>query len=209
VWCGSTEKQAAKRVSDRYPDLEARSDAAAGRHDPTAGFTEETRRRLLRLAFRFLWRVEDAEDAVQEALQSAHAHRRQLQDPAKWWSWLCRIVVQKCQALGRDRGRERKLLRGAGESVSEPESLEPHLSVETAAVHRTIAALPRRQREVLVLRHLEGMGYDEIAVILNITPSTARVHARAALESMRDALRARHPDWFTERARIEDSHDDA
>lgn len=53
---------------------------------------------------------------------------------------------------------------------------------------RRLAALPRRQRAVMVLRCYEHMPDDEIAEILGISASTVRVHAARALSTLRQAV---------------------
>jgi len=158
--------------------------------------SENTRKQLVRLAFRFVWNLDDAEDAVQEALHTAEAKRSQLRVSAKWWSWLCKIVVQKCHTQGRqDSTRRRHLERYRLERPADSSS-HAELSAESQALRAVLPKLPPRQRDVLVLRHLQGIDDAQISEILGIAPSTVRVHARAAKESLCTLLKQRHPDWF-------------
>ena len=159
------------------------------------------RNRLVRLAFRFLWNREDAEDVVQDALATAHEKAGSLRDHGKWWSWVCRIVVQRCRVRGRETLRwkhheepYRTEIRRRAEGTSVSDSFEVK-----AGVRELLTELPPRQQEVIVLRHLQGMPYEEIARVLEIAPATARVHARAGLETLRELMRARHPDWISRR----------
>lgn len=165
---------------------------------PRPVLSPATRDQLVRLAYRFLWNVDDAEDAVHDALATAQERIGNLRDRDKWWSWVCRIVVQRCQLHGRERQRrksharpyEREALhrRGGGEpseSFADKEELQ-----------KALAGLPQRQQEVIVLRHLQGMAYDRIAEVLDISPATARVHARAGREKLRSLLLQRDPDRF-------------
>lgn len=55
-------------------------------------------------------------------------------------------------------------------------------------LERTIEALPRRQREVLLLHKFEGMSYGEIAERLGISKNTVMVHMMRALAQCRDSL---------------------
>lgn len=153
------------------------------------GPSRTVRDRLVRLAYRFLWNQDDAEDVVQDALLEAHQHERDLRDADKWWSWVCRIVVHACHTHGR-----RKQIRAKHEPI-----LRERARVESSGNHRErsdsktdvlhhISALPKRQREVLVLRHLEEMSYERISEVLGISVGTARVHAQAARESLRERL---------------------
>lgn len=158
--------------------------------------SDDMRHGLVRLAYRFVWNLDDAEDAVQEALHAAEARRAQLQESTKWWSWLCKIVVQKCHTLGREKARRRRHLDRYQLDRPAPSEPQPDQSAETRAVRSMLPRLPPRQRDVLVLRHLQGLDYGEIAEILDIAPATVRVHAKAARESLSALLKRRHPDWF-------------
>ena len=153
------------------------------------GPSRTVRDRLVRLAYRFLWNQDDAEDVVQDALLEAHQHERDLRDADKWWSWVCRIVVHACHTHGR-----RKQIRAKHDPI-----LRERVRVESSGNHRVrsdsqtdvlhhISTLPKRQREVLVLRHLEEMSYERISEVLGISIATARVHAQAARESLRERL---------------------
>lgn len=174
---------------------------SAGRHlDLGAG---STRSRLVRLAYRFLWNQDDAEDAVQDALLTAQAKWRDLRDKDKGWSWVCRIVVNRCHQQARLRQRHRH-----HEQYIRPRNQEADAGHHDAAytkevVRQALAGLSGRQRDVMVLRHLENMSYADIAAVLHISPATARVHAKAGREALRDIVLANHPDWFDQATRKE------
>jgi len=158
--------------------------------------TDEMRHGLVRLAYRLVWNLDDAEDAVQEAVHTAEARRTQLRQNEKWWSWLCKIVVQKCHAAGREKERRQRHLTRYRLDRSAPGVSQPDLSIETQAVRSMLPHLTPRQRDVLVLRHLQGLDDGVIAEVLDIAPATVRVHARAARESLGALLKQRHPEWF-------------
>lgn len=155
--------------------------------------------RLVRLAYRFLWNHEDAEDVAQDSMLRAMEKAEELREPGKWWSWLCRITVHRCHEHGRSRQRRRK---HEDRLTHESRTVQPHdeagLTERSAALARLLVELPRRQHEVLVLRHVQGMSFDEIADVLGISASTARVHAIAARESLRSSILRSHPAWLNE-----------
>ena len=172
-------------ADDRPPALTGDGvacDAAAAR---------SVRDRLVRLAYRFLWDHDDAEDIVQDALAVVHERRAELRESGKWWSWVSRIVVQRCHLAGRHRQRWQRhqepyqqlamRQRGAAEA-------QPGTGDLTDLVKASIRVLPRRQQEVVVLRHIEGMSYEQIGELLEMSPATARVHARAGLEGIRESV---------------------
>ena len=59
---------------------------------------------------------------------------------------------------------------------------------QVSHLERAIEALPRRQREVLLLHKFEGMSYGEIAERLGITKNTVMVHMMRALAHCRNSL---------------------
>lgn len=148
---------------------------------------------LVRLAYRFCWNLHDAEDMVQNALVQAAQHGAQLADPARAWSWVRAIVVRQCHDLRR---RARRVVRAdevlADRARGTAAPASPH---EVAArgelserVRQAIDRLPERQRTALVLHHLEEMPYAEIAELMGISESTARVQVRNARENLRRVL---------------------
>lgn len=178
------------------PTRPAESDS---RRDPVGCAAWAMRDRLVRLAYRFLWNREDAEDVAQEAMFIAHQRGAGLRDKNRWWSWLARIVVNRCHERGRRRLRRDRHWdalcveaghRRVGCRANDGSELKE-------AVRRSLSVLPRRQHEVIVLRHLHAMSYQDIADTLGISPATARVHARAGREALREALLERSPDLFS------------
>jgi RNA polymerase sigma-70 factor (ECF subfamily) len=161
--------------------------------NPLVPIDHETRDRLFRLAYRFLWNRHDADDVVQSALATAWEKAGQLRDYGKSWSWLCGIVVQRCRLLRRRAGRWAFHWNHYAPTVREEADSRTH--PDSADVLRALLTkLPRRQHEVLVLRDLQGMSYHEIATVLGITASTARVHAQAARESLRKLVLETQPE---------------
>jgi RNA polymerase sigma-70 factor (ECF subfamily) len=159
-----------------------------------ANVSHSVRDRLVRLAYRFVWNREDAEDVVQDALVAAHERKADLREGGGWWSWVCRIVIQRCHLHGRERLRRKRHQEPyeaeAARRMSQSTAEEPTELKEM--VRSLLEQLPRRQHEVIVLRHLQGMTYDQIAKVLDISSATARVHARAARERLRELVLERH-----------------
>lgn len=144
------------------------------------------RPQLLRLAYRFCWNWADAEDAVQDALLLATQRIEQLADAGRLAPWVKSIVVRQSIERVRRRPREAaaEILAASAISrseVGEGESIAPRLKL-------LISALPERQQAALVLREISGMEYSEVAAILEIEESTARVLVRNGREGLRAML---------------------
>lgn len=122
-----------------------------------------------RVAMRMLRDRAEAEDVAQEALlrlwRIAPDWR---QGEAKVSTWLYRVVSN----LSTDRLRRRRGV--ALEAVAEPEDERPSAvevmidSDRATALQAALAALPDRQRQAVVLRHLEGLSNPEIAEVMEI-----------------------------------------
>ncbi len=169
----------------------------------------EERSQLLRLAYRFCWNRSDAEDALHNALLVAIEKADQLRDPAKRWSWLCRLVVQQCHLLGR-RQKRRNETQGAadfpsGLSLRVEDSLRDSTSTKHATalenaelgdlMRRLLTNLPEQQRAAMTLRHIERLDYPRIAQVMAISESTVRAHVRTGREALRKLIQTRHPEW--------------
>ena len=167
--------------------------------DPVVSGT--VRDRLVRLAYRFVWNHDDAEEVAQDVLTIAHEKAGGLRDRGKWWSWMCAVVVQRCRERGRRAQRwkrhEETYRAELSPSTSGSKALDENDAREK--VRELLLELPRRQQEVMVLRHLQGMPYDKISEVLAISAPTARVHARAGREALREQLLDRHADWLGRR----------
>ncbi|MGH8066537.1 MAG: RNA polymerase sigma factor [Candidatus Entotheonellia bacterium] len=164
---------------------------------------------LYRVALRLLGQREEAEDVLQEALLKVHQNIHTFDGRAALTTWLYRIVVNT--ALMRLRAQTRvpkELLDTAGplftdegehaQEVAEwaltPEAVL--LRQETLSVlQQGIERLPELYRAVYVLAEIEGLPYQEIATILDLSVGTVKTRLHRA----RLFLRAMLADYFAER----------
>lgn len=125
--------------------------------------------RILAYGRRMLGDAAEAEDVAQEAMVRLWKIAPDWRSgEAQVSTWLWRVVANLCT----DRLRKR---RGIGlDEAPEPEDGAPSVLQQMLAVNRAqaleqaLAALPERQRQAVVLRHLEGLGNPEIAAIMQI-----------------------------------------
>ncbi|MFH1745851.1 MAG: sigma-70 family RNA polymerase sigma factor [Planctomycetota bacterium] len=156
---------------------------------------QAARPKLLRLAYRFCWNFEDAEDAVQNAMLIATDRQNQLADPAKHLTWIKSIVVR--QALDGYRRRQRDLQHTANRPrlSGPPSDADLNQSELSMILRQLIPDLPQRQQIALVLHHLESMSYEQVGELMETTAATARVQARNARETLRTAIQKDYPEW--------------
>jgi RNA polymerase sigma-70 factor (sigma-E family) len=133
-----------------------------------------------RVAFRLLGDREDAADCAQEACVRACTrwHRLVRQgDPAPW-------VVRVASNLAIDRWR-RDRRRGHDATTSNP---PPAMIAERLDLHRALAALAKRQREVVVLRFVADLRETDVAAALGISIGSVKQHAARGLAALRISL---------------------
>jgi RNA polymerase sigma-70 factor (ECF subfamily) len=127
----------------------------------------------LRVARRMLGDWAEAEDVAQEAMMRLWRIAREWrQGEAKVTTWLYRVVTN----LATDRLRKRKGKRSGIGLDEAPEVADETPGVETQmmdqdraeALQQALDQLPERQRQAVILRHIEGLSNPEIALVLDI-----------------------------------------
>jgi RNA polymerase sigma factor (sigma-70 family) len=139
-------------------------------------------RRLVGLAVLLVDDRETAEDVVQEAFEGLYRRWRRLRDPHTAAAYLDRSVVTG--ALSRlSRASEQAHLRsGAARSPSVGATGVAHIAEH--ALTDALLALPRRQREVVVLRYYLDLSEEQIADWLGVSPGSVEQHAHLATATL-------------------------
>jgi RNA polymerase sigma-70 factor (ECF subfamily) len=145
-----------------------------------------------RVALRILGHHQDAEDVAQDALVTAWQQLPQFRGESSFSTWLYRIVTRRAlNRIDRDRrhGPDEVLAELADHSTQTDIAFERNETVD--AVTAAIQALPPAQRVVVVLHHLEGLSYADVAII---TASSVPA-VRSQLYRARRALGSALADW--------------
>ncbi len=128
------------------------------------------RGRLYRLARRSSATPEDAHDAVQDAMLSAHRYAGSFRHDAAVSSWLSRIVLNAC----RDRLRYNALRPTVGLVVDVP-APDRTGQLETALVVRqALSRLPAGQRAAVLAVDMHGYSVAEAAALLEVAEGTVK-----------------------------------
>ena len=145
--------------------------------------------RYARFAARMLGSQDEAEDAVQDAFIRAYEQLGQCRDPENFVGWFFLILRNRCLA-------ERRLVRravafdGSEAGRTAHQSADRGIEVEETrqALAEAVAALTPEQREVFVLRHVEGWSYDVIARHTGISVDALKMRMHRGYERLRELL---------------------
>lgn len=176
-------------------DAGSMSDAALVRRvldgDPRA-FTLLVDRHLqpcLRFATRMLGNRQDAEDVTQEALLRAYRAIATYDLEGNFRTWLFAILVNRCRTslLQRSRYVRRVLTDGDAilDATADDRAGATELRIE---IERALARLDPDQREAFLLKHVEQLGYDEMAAVTGAGVSALKMRVKRACERLQELL---------------------
>lgn len=148
----------------------------------------EIRPRLIRIALAMGIDPDTASDTVQDTLLAAHRnlHRFDLRK-GTFEGWMSKALVNMVRNRRRSMGRKRRLLAAfraaaSGATVSGQREVEARLTLK-----RMLMVLSHRQRDVIALYEIGGLGSDEVARVLDMTPAGVRSTARDARKRLETA----------------------
>ena len=141
-------------------------------------------------ACRYLWRREDAEEAVQDVFVRVWEKREELQISTSVKAYLYAAVRNRAiNHLNSRWAREAPLPLDPAIPVM-AEAAEDELGQETLIqlLQQGIATLPSQCRTIFQLSRQGGLTYDEIAEELGISKETIKSQVKIALRKLRDFL---------------------
>jgi RNA polymerase sigma-70 factor (ECF subfamily) len=141
---------------------------------------------VYRLCCRILGNPEDAEDALQSTFVSAFRGIARFGGRCAVRTWLYRIAVNQCADLRRRRGASPLLSVGPAHGdfdVAGPDSTAA--VADRLVVERALAVLKPEFRTILILRFWEEMDYAEMAAVLGLSISAAKMRLKRARDAFR------------------------
>ena len=139
---------------------------------------------------------DDAADAVQDAFVRAFRGLGKLAEGSSFGPWFRQIVRNLCLDRLRSPAHRNRvdLIDDAVDRISwsEPVRERGLEQLQLAGVVKdALGTLSKDHREILVMKEMEGLRYDEIASALNISPGTVASRLHHARSAMKKALVAR------------------
>ncbi|MDP6778117.1 MAG: sigma-70 family RNA polymerase sigma factor [Candidatus Latescibacteria bacterium] len=179
-------------------DAEILSDVAEGDIEAYGKIVNRYRVRLYNFVFRFVSDRETAEDIVQETFLRAFRKRKEYRAIANFSTWLFTIAgnLAKSELRRRKRWRLFSLHRDDESDTGldlPDETYRPDTITESsiADVHiqEAISSLPANYRQVILLRDVEGMSYQEISEIVSCPVGTVKSRVNRARLKLQQKLK--------------------
>jgi RNA polymerase sigma-70 factor (sigma-E family) len=143
---------------------------------------------LVRLAVLMVGDLAVAEDVVQDVFERLHRRWPSLRDGTSGLAYARASVLNGCRSVHRRNSVARKYSpRLAAAPGACPDTAEA--SAERSSMLTALRGLPRRQREVLVLRYYADLDICDISATLGITPSAVRSTMSRGLTALARGLR--------------------
>ncbi|QEI06947.1 RNA polymerase sigma factor RpoE [Pigmentiphaga aceris] len=158
-------------------------------------------RKILRLLSRLIRDPSEIEDVAQEAFIKAYRALPQFRGESAFYTWLYRIAINTAKnhlvASGRRPSSPSEFETEDGETFDETDTLSDNNTPESVLASREIAetvnaaieALPEELRSAIVLREIEGMSYEDIAVAMGCPIGTVRSRIFRAREAIASRLK--------------------
>lgn len=156
--------------------------------------------KLLRFAIQFLKDEEQAKDVVQDVFLKLWQKREELAKVENIEAFAMRMTRNRCLDMIRSNRSvpvEDTKIRHLSEERLDPDR-EMDLSEAAQLVRNVIGTLPELQRQVIWLRDIEQLDYEEIVGITEIEVNALRVNLSRARKKVRDEL-LKHQNYGIER----------
>ena len=192
-----------KKTIDTDEDIEFVLLCQKGDTDAFEVLVERHQKKMLNIAYRMMGDYDEACDVTQEAFLAAYKSIKKFKAEAKYSTWLYRIVVNYCKnRLKQLRGKtiyENFSLNDSGGAKTDEirnqlpaNDTNPGIEMENrerdARVQQCITSLEEEYKEVVILRDIQGLTYEEIRDILQIPDGTVKSRLSRARRALKDCL---------------------
>ncbi|HID94592.1 MAG TPA: sigma-70 family RNA polymerase sigma factor [Candidatus Latescibacteria bacterium] len=155
------------------------------------------KRRLLNFVFRFVGDQQTAEDIVQETFLRVYGKRKEYRSIANLSTWMFTIAGNLAKSELRRRKRWRVVSinqdeEGSGIDIADESHRPDEITEEKIRdgyIQEAINSLPPKYREVVLLRDIEGLPYEEIARMIGCPVGTAKSRVNRGRLQLQEKLR--------------------
>ena len=182
-------------------DMEILEKIKAGDREAYAGIVSEYQDRIFRYLYARIGNYDEALDATQDVFIQVMESLGSFRGESKFSTWLYSVTANYCRNYRRKHGRavvvsiHRNI---GGEEMELPiederERVEDRVLEDEMleAMRDELSKLPDDYREILTLRDIEGLPYEEIASVTNISLSNVKVRIHRGREMLKKRLAQR------------------
>ncbi len=172
------------------------AECLGGRRDAFGELVSRYQARLYNAAVRLVDNADDAADVVQDAFLNAYQSLHAFKGDAEFFTWLYRIAFNGAISL-----RRKKRPTGSLDTTTGDHGLDPadpsdlvrpghalERTEEDTLLHAALGRLSVEHREVLTMKDLDGLRYEEIAEVLGVPVGTVRSRLHRARLELRELL---------------------
>ena len=182
------------------PERELIAKAARGNRDAFGELIRRYEKKVLALSNRLCGNPDDGADAAQEAFLSAWRNLPHFRGDAQFSTWLYRLTSNACMDILR---RQQRRNAHTGPSLDDEETpvelSDPAPTPQDIAERRelrqelqdALQTLSPEHRQVLILREIHQLSYDEIGQITGLDGGTVKSRIHRARENLRKILLSR------------------
>ena len=190
-------------IEMKIEDIELVRRAQKGDQKAFADLIRSYTRLVNVIVFHHTHRQEETRDLVQEVFLKALENLHQLDEADRFRSWLMQIARttsrnwitrrHEMESLENVDINDPKLLsaRGCDETAQDRVSLQEIAGI----VLRALDSINPRYKDVILLKYMEGMTYEEISEILDVSVATIRSRLYRAKSKLQEILRIRIPSY--------------
>lgn len=188
-------------------DLELMRRISAGDSAALRALVDRFEVKVLNLCVRLLGSRQNAEDAAQEVFFQVYKAAGGFRGDCLVSTWITRIAVNRCRNFSRDNKKHRGVeaippdLRdalsddGSPGRPADPESAWSEGELKKL-IRQAVAALPEKQKTMLILHQYEGRSYKEIAEILDVSLASVESGLHRAKLNLQKELTPRVCDFL-------------
>jgi RNA polymerase sigma-70 factor, ECF subfamily len=177
-------------VEPQRADAELIGRILAGERELYAELVVRYQDTLFRHALAMVGDRDAAADLVQDSMVKAFT-RLHTCEPDRFGAWVFRIVRNRCKDWLKNRRQHTTTLEA--DDYAAPESDDPVRTLERTELGRVVQAalmrLPAAQREAFLLKHVDGLSYEEMAERLETGVSALKMRVMRAREALQEILR--------------------
>ncbi len=132
-----------------------------------------------------------ADEISQEAFVALYRNIGKFRRESSLKTYLYRVILNSWQQYLRTVYRQKRLNHALGRRIRKEKDIFDEIRMDDikGRINSAVAELPPRQRDVFILKHLQGLKISEVALILRCSEGTVKANLFKAVNNLRDKLK--------------------